>query len=112
MKKSHLLSLTSIAAMMLSVTTAQNASAQNASVRNASVRNASAQNATNRNNHGHNHDPSPSSGAVDPGVRPDPPSAGGPVAGLTAAQMAFFTAASARFQVVETVPAGLGPGFN
>jgi CxxC motif-containing protein (DUF1111 family) len=97
---------TSIAAMMLSVMAAQNASAQNAL-------------GTNRNNHDHNrnghhgccNDP-PSSGAVDPGVRGGSPGAGGPVGGLTAAEMAFFTAASARFQVIETVPAGLGPGFN
>jgi CxxC motif-containing protein (DUF1111 family) len=37
---------------------------------------------------------------------------GRPVGGLTAAQQTFFTAAQARFQVIETVPAGLGPGFN
>jgi CxxC motif-containing protein (DUF1111 family) len=86
--------------MMLSVIAAQNASAQNVF-------------GANRNNHNHNHNPGNNDpGATDPGVRPDPPGAGGPVAGLTAAQQAFFTAASARFQVVETVPAGLGPGFN
>jgi CxxC motif-containing protein (DUF1111 family) len=49
---------------------------------------------------------------TDPGVRGGTPGAGGPVGGLTAAQQAFFTAAQARFAVVETVPAGLGPGFN
>jgi CxxC motif-containing protein (DUF1111 family) len=38
--------------------------------------------------------------------------AGGPVGGLTAAEQAFFTAAQARFEVIETVPSGLGPGFN
>jgi hypothetical protein len=53
-----------------------------------------------------------SAGAVDPGVRSGPPGAGSPVGGLTAAQQAFFTAAQARFAVIETVPAGLGPGFN
>jgi CxxC motif-containing protein (DUF1111 family) len=98
---------TSIAAMLLSVAAAQNASAQSASAQNAL--------GTNRHNHNHNnghHDPSPSSGATDPGVRGGPPGAGGPIGGLTAAEMAFFTAAQARFQVVETVPAGLGPGFN
>jgi CxxC motif-containing protein (DUF1111 family) len=87
---------TSIAAMMLSVTAAQNALAES-------------------KHHGNgNHDPSnsQSSGAVDPGVRGGPPGAGGPIPGLTAAQMAFFTAAQARFEVVETVSSGLGPGFN
>jgi CxxC motif-containing protein (DUF1111 family) len=100
---------TSIAALMLSVTAAQNASAQNALAQNAL--------GTNRNNLNHNHnnghhDPSPSSGAVDPGVRGGPPGAGGPIGGLTAAEQAFFTAAQARFSVIEDVPAGLGPGFN
>jgi len=90
---------TSIAAMLLSVTAAQNALAQSRHQ---------------GDGHGHrNHDPSgQSSGAVDPGVRGGTPGAGGPVAGLTAAQMAFFTAAQARFSTIETVPAGLGPGFN
>jgi CxxC motif-containing protein (DUF1111 family) len=110
MTKAHLgykLSM-SIGAMMLSVTAAQNALAQNASAQNVF--------GTDRGTQGHNghkgHDPSPSSGAVDPGVRGGPPGAGGPLGGLTAAQQAFFTAAQARFQVIETVPAGLGPGFN
>jgi CxxC motif-containing protein (DUF1111 family) len=104
MTKSHLgykLSLTSIAAMMLSVTAAQNALAQNAS--------------GNRGHHSHTgccSDPSSSSSVVDPGVRGGPPGVGGAVGGLTTAQQAFFTAAQARFQVTETVPAGLGPGFN
>jgi CxxC motif-containing protein (DUF1111 family) len=66
--------------------------------------------------HHHHHgccdDPSSTSGAVDPGLRGGPPGAGSPVGGLTAAQQAFFTAAQARFNVIETVPAGLGPGFN
>jgi CxxC motif-containing protein (DUF1111 family) len=51
-------------------------------------------------------------GAVDPGVRTGTAGAGGPVTGLTSAQQTFFTAAQARFTVVETVPSGLGPGFN
>jgi CxxC motif-containing protein (DUF1111 family) len=97
MKKSHLLSLTSFAAMMLSVMTAQNALSAS------------------RQHHGNgNHDPgnNQSSGAVDPGVRGGTPGAGGPITGLTAAQQAFFTAAQARFSTTETVSAGLGPGFN
>jgi CxxC motif-containing protein (DUF1111 family) len=100
MTKSHLgckLSLTSIAAMMLSVTAAQNALAQN----------------TNRShNHNNNAVGSQSPGAVDPGVRGGAPGAGSPVGGLNAAQQAFFTAAQASFEVIETVPVGLGPGFN
>jgi hypothetical protein len=51
-------------------------------------------------------------GATDPGVRGGAPGAGGPVGGLTAAEQTFFTAALARFTVIETVPSGLGPGFN
>jgi CxxC motif-containing protein (DUF1111 family) len=100
MAKSHLacrLSLTSIAAMMLGVTAAQNALAQNKITTNGST-------ATSNS--------SQSSAAVDPGVRGGPPGAGGSVGGLTAAEQAFFTAAQARFEVIETVPSGLGPGFN
>lgn len=50
--------------------------------------------------------------AVDPGVRGGAPGAGGSVGGLTAAEQTYFTAAQARFSVIETVGAGLGPGFN
>jgi CxxC motif-containing protein (DUF1111 family) len=104
MIKSHLgykLSLTSLAALMLSVTAAQNALAQS----------------RDRDHHhrtGNNSGSSSSSSSqvVDPGVRGGAAGAGGPVSGLTAAEQAFFTAAQARFQVIETVPAGLGPGFN
>jgi CxxC motif-containing protein (DUF1111 family) len=49
---------------------------------------------------------------TDPGVRGGAPGAGGMLGGLTASQQAFFTAAQASFQVIETVPVGLGPGFN
>jgi CxxC motif-containing protein (DUF1111 family) len=52
------------------------------------------------------------SGATDPGVRGGAPGAGGPVAGLTTAQLNFFTAAQAQFEAVLGVAAGLGPGFN
>ena len=93
---------TSIAAMMLSVTAAQNALAQS---RN--------HNPNPGNHNPGNHNPGgQSSGAVDPGVRGGTPGAGSPVGGLTSAQQTFFTAAQARFEVIETVPAGLGPGFN
>jgi CxxC motif-containing protein (DUF1111 family) len=89
---------TSIAAVLLSATAAQSASAES-------------------RHHDHHHhgccnDPDSSPGAVDPGLRGGSPGAGSPVGGLTAAQQAFFTAAQARFNVIETVPAGLGPGFN
>jgi CxxC motif-containing protein (DUF1111 family) len=84
---------TSIAAMMLSVTAAQNALAQSG-------------------RHGHDPSNAQSSAAVDPGVRGGPAGAGSPVGGLTAAEQAFFTAATARFEVIETVSSGLGPGFN
>jgi Di-haem oxidoreductase, putative peroxidase len=107
MIKSHLafrLSLTSIAAIMLCLTAAQNVLAQNA------------QNVIDRNgttNGGNVHrSGSQSLRALDPGVRGGPPGAGGPVGGLSANQQAFFTAAQASFQVIETVPVGLGPGFN
>jgi CxxC motif-containing protein (DUF1111 family) len=102
MIKSHLgykLSLTSIAAMMLSVTATQNALAQS-------------RDRDHHNRHTSSSSSSSSSSVVDPGVRGGPAGAGGPVGGLTAAEQAFFTAAQARFQVIETVPAGLGPGFN
>jgi hypothetical protein len=83
------------AAMLLGVTAAQDALAQSKSMTKSS-----------------NQTPSHPAGAVDPGVRGGTPGAGGPVGGLTAAEQAFFTAAQARFEVIETVPSGLGPGFN
>jgi len=103
MKKSHLLSLTSIVAIILSVTPAQNALAQNTSGTNRGTQGNNGQTGSSNNQF---------SGAVDPGLRGGPPGAGSPVGGLTAAQQAFFAAAQARFNVIETVPAGLGPGFN
>jgi CxxC motif-containing protein (DUF1111 family) len=50
--------------------------------------------------------------ATDPGVRGGPPGAGGPLPGLTMAESAFFTAAQTRFENVDAVANGLGPGFN
>src|SRR5215469_6462779 len=105
MIKSHVgykLSLTSIAAIMLSVTAAQNALAQS---RDRDHRHDRTGNTSSSSS-------SSSSAVVDPGVRGGAAGAGGSVGGLTAAEQAFFTAAQARFQVIETVPAGLGPGFN
>jgi CxxC motif-containing protein (DUF1111 family) len=58
----------------------------------------------------------PSSGPVDPGVRTGPPSAGGPLSGLTADETAFFQDGQARFADLEVVTGGanngLGPRFN
>src|SRR5215468_1054575 len=97
---------TCIAAIILSVTAAQNTSAQNASARNASAPNVFGPHGNNHNNNNNQ------AKAVDPGVRGGPPGAGGPIDGLTAAQQTYFTAALASFQVIETGPDGLGPGFN
>lgn len=71
-----------------------------------------AQNVSSANRGGGPSSQGQSSAATDPGVRGGAPGAGGSVAGLTGAEQAFFTAAQERFQVIETVPAGLGPGFN
>jgi CxxC motif-containing protein (DUF1111 family) len=102
MAKSHRayrLSFTSIAAMILGVTAAQNALAQSRLP-------------THKGMTKNSQMASQPSNAVDPGVRGGAPGAGGPIGGLTAAEQAFFTAAQASFQVIETVPVGLGPGFN
>src|SRR5258708_34325824 len=48
----------------------------------------------------------------DPGVRSGSPGAGGPLTGLTAAQLAAFTAGLAVFQEIDDVADGLGPRFN
>jgi CxxC motif-containing protein (DUF1111 family) len=66
---------------------------------------------------GHHHDSgtgtsSAQATVTDPGVRGGTPGAGASIVGLTTAQQNFFTAAEARFTVIETVPSGLGPGFN
>lgn len=51
--------------------------------------------------------------AVDPGVRGGAAGAGGPLAGLSAAQLAFFNASETnRFEDVDAVANGLGPFFN
>src|SRR5438876_4521880 len=48
----------------------------------------------------------------DPGVRGEPAGAGGPLPGLTSAELAFFQAGLAAFLEVEEVKNGLGPRFN
>ncbi|HXJ82339.1 MAG TPA: di-heme oxidoredictase family protein [Candidatus Methylomirabilis sp.] len=50
--------------------------------------------------------------ARDPGVRCGDLGAGGMIGGLTADQMAFFTAGQTDFAEAESVPDGLGPRFN
>lgn len=49
---------------------------------------------------------------TDPGVRNGPPGAGGPIPGLTSAQLAAFVNFKNTFNEVESVSTGLGPGFN
>lgn len=64
--------------------------------------------------------PPPPPGPRDPGVRPGPSGAGGPIAGLQPIQMSYFTSALSRFlevaSVSGTIPGesgvGLGPRFN
>jgi len=50
--------------------------------------------------------------AVDPGVRAGPADAGGPIAGLSATELAFFNAGKDDFEEVENVDEGLGPRMN
>ena len=44
--------------------------------------------------------------ARDPGPRAGPPAAGGPIAGLTANELAFFIAGKTDFEETEAVPDG------
>jgi CxxC motif-containing protein (DUF1111 family) len=50
--------------------------------------------------------------AVDPGVRGGAAGAGGPIAGLTDAESAYFTASTDTFNEVEDATEGLGPRMN
>lgn len=50
--------------------------------------------------------------ARDPGVRPGPAAAGGPLDGLTANEMKFFLLGKEDFEEVEDVADGLGPTMN
>lgn len=50
--------------------------------------------------------------AQDPGVRGGPAGAGGPIAGLSARELAFFQEGLADFVEVEGVDDGLGPRMN
>jgi mono/diheme cytochrome c family protein len=50
--------------------------------------------------------------AQDPGVRGGAPGAGGPIAGLSGTESAFFTRSRDTFQEVDGVAQGLGPRMN
>src|SRR5213594_1658656 len=50
--------------------------------------------------------------ASDPGVRFGPPDAGDPIAGLTAAELAFFDAGKTEFEEADGTDEGLGPTMN
>ena len=54
----------------------------------------------------------PSPPAHDPGVREGAAGAGGPIDGLTRAQLAFFRAGKAAFEEEESIDDGRGPRFN
>src|ERR1700704_6506750 len=50
--------------------------------------------------------------ARDPGVRGGDPGAGGPIAGLSATERAFFHAGKDEFEQVDPADEGLGPRMN
>ena len=50
--------------------------------------------------------------ASDPGVRVGTPDAGDPIAGLSAAELAFFQVGKDEFEQVESIDEGLGPRMN
>ena len=50
--------------------------------------------------------------AQDPGVRGGDAGAGGPIAGLSPSQLAFFNVGQDEFVDVEDVAGGLGPRMN
>src|SRR5882762_603343 len=50
--------------------------------------------------------------AQDPGVHGGAPGAGGPIAGLSGTESAFFTRSRDTFQEVDGVAQGLGPRMN
>src|SRR5687767_2606339 len=49
---------------------------------------------------------------VDPGLRPGPNGAGGPLPGLTPNELVFFDAGREDFLEAEGIGDGLGPRFN
>jgi CxxC motif-containing protein (DUF1111 family) len=56
--------------------------------------------------------PPPQGPPRDTGVRPGVPAAGRPLTGLPGLLLALFNNADATFNEIDSVPAGLGPGFN
>src|SRR5712691_7048691 len=56
--------------------------------------------------------PTPVQRAQDPGVRGGAPGAGGPIAGLSSTESAFFTRSRDTFQEVDGVAQGLRPRMN
>ena len=57
-------------------------------------------------------DPGPRTVARDPGVRGGEPGAGGPLEGLTSAELKYFEAGMEDFNEIEDVEDGLGPTLN
>lgn len=55
---------------------------------------------------------SPGPQAADPGARPGPSGAGGPVVGLTLNQIGIFNDFKGTFEESDDVPGGLGPRMN
>src|SRR5437868_14192715 len=51
-------------------------------------------------------------GVHDPGVRPGPADAGGPLIGLTATELSYFNQGKDAFEEEDGVAQGLGPRFN
>jgi CxxC motif-containing protein (DUF1111 family) len=111
--------LAGVATMLLgSVAWSTDALSQNNSTANTTNADASSNAATadvtaGGRSFGNNFGRSPSrGGGTDPGVRGGEPGAGGPLQGLSNAELQFFNASKEVFQEVDAVPDGLGPRFN
>jgi CxxC motif-containing protein (DUF1111 family) len=91
----------------------QNNSTARATDADASSNAATANATAGQRSFGNNFGRSPSrGGGTDPGVRGGTPGAGGPLQGLSNAELQFFNASKEVFQEVDAVPDGLGPRFN
>jgi CxxC motif-containing protein (DUF1111 family) len=91
----------------------QNNSTANATNADASSNTATANVTAGGQRFGNNFGRSPSrGGGTDPGVRTGAPGAGGPLQGLSNAELQYFNASKDVFQEVDAVPDGLGPRFN
>src|ERR1700752_4377242 len=109
--------LAGVATMLLgSVAWSTDALSQNNSTANTTNANSNAATANETSggqSFGNNFGRSPSrGGGTDPGVRGGEPGAGGPLPGLSNAELQFFNASKEVFQEVDVVPDGLGPRFN